>query len=215
MIIFSLGMTGRIQFTQGPHSNVWFDLSKSTNKGKINLLTPNGSLYFDDTRRMGNVEVITHQEIPYYFSKLGPDLLALALDEKTWISLENWLTIFSLKRLQNKEICQILLDQDLVAGIGNYLKSEILYYAGVAPQRIVSTITKTEWDRIRICAHKIILLSYSYGGLTIESFISPDGSPGRYPKAVYGNKQDPSGNPVIRITTKDNRSTFWVPNIQS
>lgn len=198
MIIFSLGMTGRIQYKEGDHSHVIFTLDNGL------------KIYFDDYRYMGSVDVIPNNAIDYYFKDIGPDLLQLSLDTDTWIPLEMWLNIF--KKRNNRIIYKVLKDQSLVAGIGNYLVCEILYYAQISPLRKSSSLNDDEWDRIRICAHAIIRLSYAYNGLTIESFISPDGTRGMYPKVVYGEKTDPHGNPVERI--KFDQTAHWVPAIQ-
>lgn len=92
--------------------------------------------------------------------------------------------------------------------------SEILYYAGILPERKINTITLQEWETLRVVAHKIILLSYSHGGFTIKDFISPDGQLGTYPAAVYGKKLDPYGNPVISMKTSNGRTSHWVAAIQ-
>lgn len=217
MIISSFGMTGHYQYTQGAHSRIRFDIAEAIPNGLIRIVKHSFSLYFDDYRYFGNVKCIPNSEIPTYFSKLGPDLLQLALDEQTWIPLQQWVSIYTQKRLLKREVSDVLMDQDLVASIGNYLSVEILYYAGVNPHRLVETISLEEWDRIRINAHRVVVISYSYGGFTIESFISPDGSHGMYPAAVYGtvkNKPvDPLGNPIIRDKGKK-RTCHWVPAIQ-
>lgn len=214
MIIVSLGMSGRLQYDSGNHSHVRFDISDCEVKGAFKIMKPAFSLYFDDSRYMGGVDIIPNEGIPLYFKDFGPDLLQHALDEKTWIPLDKWMSIFGQKRLQKWCVCDVLMEQSLIAGIGNYLRSEILYYAGVHPYRIVLSLTAEEWDRIRICSHKIVLLSYSYGGFTIESFISPDGARGMYPAAVYGRTHDPYGNPVVTSKGKDGRTSHWVPAIQ-
>lgn len=199
MIIFSLGMTGRLQYTAGNHSHVSFNLEHC-------------QLYFDDYRYMGSVDIIPHSGIGFYFKDIGPDLLQLALDDKTWIPLDIWLYIFRKDRLKNIIIYKVLKDQSLVSGIGNYLVSEILYGARISPLRKVSSLSDDDWNRIRISAHEVIRLSYSYNGLTIESFISPDGTLGTYPRVVYGKQMDPLGNPVEKL--RIDQTAHWVPIMQ-
>lgn len=214
VIVVSLGMTGRLQYNPGHHTHIHFNISESEIKGSFRILRPAFTLYYDDYRYMGSVDIIPTANMPMYLGNIGPDLLAAALDEKTWIPSTTWLAIFTQKKIQKWSICKALLDQNLVASIGNYIKVEVLYYAGILPQRIVSTITLQEWETLRVVAHKIILLSYSYGGFTIRDFISPDGQWGQYPAAVYGKKQDSYGNIVISGKTSDGRTSHWVPAIQ-
>jgi len=190
IIIVSLGMVGRLQYTPGNHTHIYFNIGKFEIKGNFHIMRPTFTLYFDDYRYMGSIDIIPTSHISMYLGNIGPDLLAAALDEKTWISSQIWLSIFTQKRIQKWAICKALLDQSLIAGIGNYVKAEVLYYAQILPQRILSTITLQEWETLRIVSHKIILLSYSYGGFTIKDFISPDGVKGLYPAAVYGKTHD-------------------------
>lgn len=243
MIIISLGMTGSMRYQPGNHSHIEFAIgeyithnslenlptspsikesqivSHSTSNLSIapmqlRILQPKFKLYFDDSRRMGWMDLISNTEINDYFKNIGPDLLHLSLDKNTWIPLDKWLQIFCKPRRMKKNIFTTLHDQSYVASIGNYLAAEILYYSGVSPHRKLETITTNEWDTIRINAHKIVYLSYSYKGLTIESFISPSGNPGRYPRVVYGQPHDPLGNPVITETMSNGRTAHWVPAIQ-
>ena len=217
MIIASLGMSGRFQYNQGNHSHIRLDICEHRFEGPFHIIyheNPVCSLWFDDTRYMGSIDIIPNISVSLYFRDMGPDLLQAALDEKTWISLETWISIFTQKKLLKRAICDVIMDQSLIGGIGWYLQTEILYYAGVHPERLIESITTEEWDRIRISAHKVILLSYSYGGFTIESFISPDGSLGLYPAAVYGKKHDPTGNEIISEKLTNGRTSHWVPAIQ-
>lgn len=217
VIIVSLGMVGRLQYTEGNHSHVKLNINKFEIKGSLKILRQEFNLYFDDYRYIGGVNVIPNININFYFKDIGPDLLQLALDEKTWISQDTWMQIFNPKRVKNKLISNILLDQSFVAGIGKYLETEILYYSGIHPKRKGGDITYEEWNQIRINAHKIVVCSYSYGGLTIKDFISPDGKPGLYPSAIYGKKYDPLGYLIINehlTNSKNSRMIHYVPEIQ-
>jgi formamidopyrimidine-DNA glycosylase len=212
-IIVSLGMAGRLQYTQGNHSHVCFEISDCQVTGPFRVMKHVFNLYYEDPRYMGGVDIIPNHGLSLYFKDQGPCLLQASLDEQTWISLERWIQIFAQKKFENRMICDILLEQSLVAGIGNYLRAEILYYSGINPTRKVQSITLDEWDRIRSSSHKVINLAYQHNGFTIESFISPDGTYGTYPAAVYGKTHDPTGNPVVKTDVKD-RKIHWVPAIQ-
>lgn len=214
IIVVSLGMTGRLQYSQGNHSHINLAIGEYQILGSLRIIRPSFVLYFDDQRYMGHFDIIPVSGIGIYLKGIGPDLLQAALDEKTYISSEHWKQIFNLKKVKKWKICKALLDQDLIAGIGNYIKSEVLYYSKIHPERTVETLTDEELEVLRIVCHKIIMLSYSYGGFTIESFISPDGSWGKYPAAVYGKQFDSCGNPVIKGKTSDGRTSHWVPSLQ-
>jgi formamidopyrimidine-DNA glycosylase len=213
MIIVSLGMEGRLQYQSGNHSHIRFDIGTSVKKGILNILTKEFSLYFDDYRYMGSVDIIPNANVNIYFKDYGIDILELALDEKTWLSFDKWIAIFNQKKLQNRMIGAVLNDPSVMSSVGNYLRSEILYYSFINPQRIVKTLTQDEWDRLRICTHQILLVSYSYGGFTIQSFISPNGEYGKYPAAVYKKDYDAMDNPISKIKI-GTQTVHWVPAIQ-
>lgn len=202
VMIASLGMTGRFQYVEEKHSHVYFELNEEQ------------KLYFEDSRRFGRIDIMTADKEKEYLSDLGPDLLQHALT--TWITETEWSALYKPKLLKRK-ICDILLDQSILAGIGNYLVSEILYYAGVHPLRIGNTITAEELELIRIHAHKVVLCSYEHGGFTIESFISPSKRSGKYPAMVYGKYKDPNGYKVIHQKTsnaKGARTVHFVDELQ-
>lgn len=75
MIIVYLGMVGRFQFDQGNHSHVRFDICDFEIKGSFKVLKYTFSLYFDDYRYMGGVDIIPNAGIPIYFRDIGPDIL--------------------------------------------------------------------------------------------------------------------------------------------
>lgn len=214
LIIISLGMEGRVQYSPGNHSHIRFDIGSTKTLDILHIINFDFSVYFDDTRYMGDVSIIPKANLPIFLQHFGPDLLALALDESTWISLDQWITIFNKPKYKNTPICKLLLDPSLVYGIGNYLKSEILYFSSIHPHRVASSLSVQEWDLLRINSHKIIVLSYNYQGCTIQSYISPDGQHGTYPCSVYHKQYDPNGYKVTSLATKDGRTSWFVPEIQ-
>lgn len=197
IIVTSFGMEGRWLINKtGSHSHIL--LSVGHRRGKEEL-----QLVYDDTRYFGSVCLITDYD--KFISRFGPDPLAED------ISPETWSEIFRRKKGQ---ICAVLLDQEVISGVGNYLKSEILYRARIRPDRKVEDLTDEELERIRVETHNAIRESYRHGGLTIRSFWAPDGSAGVFPVQVYNRDYDPEGNEVVRSKCKDGRTTFWVPTVQ-
>jgi formamidopyrimidine-DNA glycosylase len=227
VIVFSLGMTGAFRFNKETHSHVIFhlhagdatvDAAASAGDAAVEaVVSAVKSFNFTDTRRFGDATFLNIEDLDDNLSNLGPDLLEAALN--TPISKKKWLEIFNQPsarglKIGKRAICIILLEQNFVAGIGNYLKSEILYYSGILPDRLACDLSDEEWEKMRTVAHHIIKVSYLYGGLTIESYISPDGKMGKYPTAVYNKQKDPLGNKIIKGTTKDKRTSYWVDEIQ-
>lgn len=186
-LIFSLGMTGRIQYEPDIHS-------------KVSLEFNGFMLYFVDSRGFGGLEIRDTKGYNKIINKLGPDILSEEVDSETWFK------IFEKKK--RAKIEAVLLDQSVISGIGNYLKSEILYFSGILPNRLVGTLSQEELENLRYHSHRIIRLSYSFGGFTIKDFISPDGSLGKYKPAVYNQLYDPENNEVKK--TGSQRNTFYV-----
>jgi formamidopyrimidine-DNA glycosylase len=210
-IITSLGMSGRLTFTPGNHTHIRFDIGVTEKVGVLSVVKSTFSIYFDDQRYMGNIEVVRPEDSSAYFNALGPDLLQAARVDATWITQDQWHKIFKGRR---RAMCDVLTMQELVSGIGWYLMTDILYYSGIHPERRSDTLTKDEWELIRVNAHKVIRLSYAYGGFTIESFISPDGKLGNYPAAIYGKQKDSVGHTIVHKKISASRSIHYVEEIQ-
>lgn len=203
LMIASLGMTGRFQYKEEKHCHITFSLEDES------------KFYFNDPRRFGGLDVIPADQEAKYLSDLGPDILQHALDDN-WISNEKWTELYKPK-LMRRKIFDILLDQSIIAGLGLYLVTDLLYHAGVHPLRLGNTITTEELDLIRIHAHKVVLSSYQQKGLTISDFISPDGSLGKYQAAIYGKYKDPNGHKIIHqkaSNAKGARTVHFVLEIQ-
>lgn len=211
ILVTSLGMTGRWCYDNPKHARLTLHCAKVQCLGVMRVLSSHMKLYYDDTRGFGNVSAVPRVYTDLYFKDLGPDVLEHALT--TPITATDWLNILCVKKNRNKKICDILTDQSMVAGIGWYLQTDILYYAGVHPLRTGASITNEEWERIRSIAHDVIKLSYAYGGLTIESFINPDGTLGSYPAAIYGKQCDALNN-VVQHQKIGTRTVHWVSEIQ-
>lgn len=190
-IIFSFGMTGKVQYTNDIHAHVSFEF--------------NGfRIYFVDSRRFGCIEVFDEKKYNASINKLGPDILAYELDSEMWINI--------FRKKNRSKIDAVLLDQAVVSGIGNYLKSEILYHSGILPDRLVKNISDEELETLRYHSHKIINESYNMGGFTIKDFSAPDGSSGGFRPSVYGLKYDPENYKILKTGTQ--RNTFYVPEKQ-
>lgn len=191
-----LGMEGKWLWKPGKHSGVEMIFEDQT------------QLFFDDSRHFGRLEWLNPESYRKKLASLGPDLLQEDLEE------EKWFQIIENKRIKRKEVADFLLDQKRVSGIGNYLKSEILYRARIRPNRPLSSLESPEKTRLLQVTRETIRESYRWGGFTIASYISPNGKEGGFIARVYQKKTSPEGYQVIRGQFKDRRTTFWVPEVQ-
>ncbi len=204
----TLGMEGRWIETPTKHSNLWFELGDIIKGKNVKIVIFEDNLYFDDSRHFGNITILSESGYADKLKSIGPDLLS---DD---IKVEEWLSKAKNPRIKNKQICDYLMEQKYFSGIGNYLKSEVLYAAKIKPDRIMSNLSDVELITILECAKHKIKESYQSNGLTIRSYISPNGELGTFERSVYGKETDPDGNDVVQTVFKDKRTTHWVPSIQ-
>lgn len=106
----------------------------------------------------------------------------------------------------------IINQKAILSGIGNYLKSEILYDAKISPLRKLRNITLNEWKTIFNSATKI---ANKMLDILAEGMNSPDYAE-KYinEMKIYRKNIDPKGNKIIKHKTKTNRTTFYVKQLQ-
>jgi len=167
-------------------------------------------IYFEDHRHQGAVEFKSRNELDTKLKKLGPDLLSES------ISYDQYSRIFYVTAKRNPEwqICQFLMDQSKLSGIGNYLKADVLYLCRIRPDRLLKNISEQDVINLYNTSIGLIKEAFQAGGLTIKNFYTIDGEVGLYNKRIYGRKYDVYGNQVIKTELKDKRTTHWVPAIQ-
>jgi DNA-formamidopyrimidine glycosylase len=185
------------------HSNIMLAFGYNKN----NMWYLQEEAFYDDTRHFGIFKICNGNEIQFLKEKLGPDILN---DEITDDEFKN-----CFKNVQKWEICKALMEQNIVSGIGNYLKSEILYRARILPNRKVETLTDNDFRILKRVAVKTIKLSYESNGFTFDSYIDPDNNIGKFEVLVYGKKVDIFGYNIIKSKFSDGRSTYWVKERQS
>ena len=117
----------------------------------------------------------------------------------------------------DRVITENLMDQAIVSGVGNYLKSECLYFAGISPHRVCSSISDQDLRHLNNTIKSVIRQSYKTGGATIYTFQNFEGEKGQYTSrfAVYNQENDPQGREVQSFTSPEGRTTFWVPEAQT
>ncbi len=137
------------------------------------------AVYFRDVRKFGKVRWLAAGEIEPRLSKLGVDALAADTD-----------TLWLAARSRKIPIKSLLLDQSVIAGVGNIYADEALFAAGVRPTRRCDRVSRTTAASIVVEVKRILLRSIETGGSSISDYISPDGSDGGYQdeRMVYARK---------------------------
>ncbi|QDT35891.1 DNA-formamidopyrimidine glycosylase [Stratiformator vulcanicus] len=175
-------------------------------------LDDGNDLWFWDRRGLGTLRLYTPDE---YEAALGPDRLG---PEPLDMSTADWK-----QRLtgRSREIKVALLDQKLVAGIGNLYAAEILHAARIDPRRRTEGLSGREIGRIAARAIEILNEAIRYEGSTLSdgTYRNAINGEGRYQNEhrVYGRAGQPCGScgkaTIVRIVQAQ-RATFYCPKCQ-
>ena len=146
--------------------------------------------------------------------EIGPEPL-----DKTF-TLKKFTNLINQNKKRKKTIKEILMDQRVIAGIGNIYANEILWEAKINPFKSVGELTEEEIKKLFFSLKKILNLAIEYHGSTISDEMYRDifGKEGKYGgiRKVYqreGEKCLRCGTPILR-TIQANRSTFYCPKCQ-
>lgn len=191
------GMTGQWSPIQGKHPCFIFEFMNNT------------KLYFNDPRHFGSIRFTNnYQDLVIKLNTLGWE----PFQDK----LEDWLPYLYSKLSSDKTIAELLMDQTVFSGVGNYVKCDSLYLAKISPWRKGNSLSREEIQNLCNSIIDVCRTSYNHQGATISTFKDPFGNEGKYSSffRVYGRKTDSFGNKVIKETTPDKRTTHWCSIIQ-
>jgi formamidopyrimidine-DNA glycosylase len=198
-LVFHLGMSGHWRVDPGAigkHDH--FILQ--TDDGRVVAL--------NDARRFGSLDLVATDELEDWppFKALGPEPLDLDPRELQ-------------RRLAGRTaaIKLLLLDQRIVAGLGNIYVCEALYRAGIHPKRAGGSVSLRRLERLVRAIRDVLGEAIAAGGSTLKDFASPDGELGYFSKAfaVYDREGRPCGcGGTVRRFVQGGRSTFYCPRCQ-
>lgn len=172
-------------------------------------LTDGTALYFNDMRLFGYLKLVTAREKDTIIKKFGPEPHSVEFDDAAFIA-----------RLQKRRVSikAALLDQSLIAGLGNIYVDETLWRAKIAPDRRANTLSQEEIVSIRRYAKKVLNEAIGAGGTTFRSFSDTAGKAGSYMKKlkVFQKNGQPCSRCGTRIikTRVAGRGTHWCPQCQ-
>jgi formamidopyrimidine-DNA glycosylase len=198
----TLGMTGEWNFPEPGQmdKNVAFIMHLSNGK----------ELHFNDIRHFGTVKFVRGvAETQAKLQTLGPDLLAGELTAA-------YLAQICAKQT-NKTLAEILMNQKLVSGVGNYIKSEALYRAKLSPWRRGGQMTSVEVEELLKQLTWVSETSYQHRGATLATYRDVVGQIGSFSQflQVYQKETCPLGHRIKREETPDKRTSWWVPEVQT
>ncbi|MEM6369512.1 MAG: endonuclease VIII [Myxococcota bacterium] len=162
------------------------------------------------------IEVLLEGELDHhpFISRLGPDPLS---DPVQAIEAR-----FKDVRFAGRRLAQLLLEQEFVAGLGNYLRSEILHHARIAPTRRPKELSSPELRRLAKSTYLMCNRSYELGGITRPPSeakrMKAAGQPRwKYRHYVFGRARGrcPRCEEAIRKDTLAGRRLYWCSNCQA
>ncbi len=220
-LLLHLGMTGQL-FTQTAKSP---RLLNSTAAGALQTNTsarfePDShthlqlhfadhgeSVFFRDVRKFGKVRWLGVGQSDPRLEKLGIDALSAGGADLHAAASSRRIPIKSL-----------LLDQSVLAGIGNIYADEALFGAGVRPKRAAWRVSRASCEHVVSEVKRVLLRSIETGGSSISDYVNPDGSDGGYQdeRMVYARTGEPCrrcGSSIKRIVITQ-RSSHYCPSCQ-
>ena len=211
VLIIHLGMSGRFMIRHDPAASL-------LPHDHLVLTTENGTQYaLNDPRRFGLVALAEGRSLDDHklFQGLGPEPLGNGFDGPT---------LSAALAGRRTPIKSALLDQRVVAGLGNIYVCEALFWSGISPKRLATTVQGARAERLVQAIRRVLNEAIAAGGSTLRDFKHHDGELGYFQHhfAVY----DREGKPCpscdgdleacggIRRIVQSGRSTFYCPRRQ-
>ena len=203
VLLIHLGMSGQIKIQNKKYEKIKHDHINIVVKTECDLTY---NITYNDPRRFGFIDLLKKKDIHKHFllNKLGVEALGREL------------TVSNLKPLfinRKKSIKNTLIDQTVIAGIGNIYASEILYKAKINPFRSTNSLSEIDLESIIKACRFILKKAIKLGGTTIKNHAQPDGKLGYFKQKlkVYGRAGKKCFSCKNNILNKSiaNRSTYY------
>ena len=197
-----LGMSGslRIATSDQPirkhdHIDIVFE------EGKI--------LRYHDPRRFGSVFWLPDESGHSLLENLGPEPLSDEFDGDY---------LFKASRGRKVAVKLLVMNAQVVVGVGNIYANEALFNAGIRPDRPAGGISRARYQRLAVEIKTILASAIESGGTTLRDFVREDGSPGYFKQrlAVYGRGGEPCHHcgKALTETRLGNRTTVFCRRCQ-
>ena len=210
VLLLHLGMSGSVRIHQqkpdiGQHDHFMLEMAPQIgNAGRSYVV-------LNDPRRFGWIDLFTESAMQKH--KLLVGLGTEPLGNK-----------FSAARLESAfkgrsvSVKNALLNQALIAGIGNIYANEALFLSGISPRRKAGTITGVRADRLATAIVTTLNAAIEDGGTSLRDHVQPDGKIGYFVQrlAVYGQvgKPCPRCSSLIKTIIQSGRSSFYCSRCQ-
>ena len=202
-LLLHLGMSGNLRVVPAATPRLRHD--------HFDLLLDSGvALRFNDPRRFGSL-IYTRGEPREHplLERLGPEPFSAAFDADY---------LYRITRGRRVAIKQLLMNSQLVVGVGNIYASEALFRARLRPGRAARSLTRADAARLVRAVRAVLRQAIRSGGTTLRDYLGADGAPGYFRQRLYvyerrGKPCRRCGTPV-RAVTQGQRSTYYCPSCQ-
>ncbi len=221
-LLLHLGMTGQLFSTEAtsvrllsasrrssltPEEQARFTPDKHTHL-RLSFEDGGPGVFFRDVRKFGKVRLLRPGEREPRLERLGVDALDASGEQ-----------LFRAARKRRIPVKLLLLDQSVLAGVGNIYADEALFAASIRPSRRAERLTRRDCERLAPAVVQVLRRSIETGGSSISDFVAPDGSDGRYQdeRFVYARAGEPCrrcGEAIRRIVIGQ-RSTHFCRRCQA
>jgi formamidopyrimidine-DNA glycosylase len=208
VMLVHLGMSGSLTHREDGFRADDFD----PRHDHLEFLLDDGSrLVYNDPRRFGLIRLVERASLTSTpeLKGLGPEPLSREFNASYLAAKASGRTA---------AIKNVIMDQRIVAGIGNIYASEILFRAGVRPMRRAGRVTQSEIEKITAATPVILRAAIGSNGTTFRSYRDSRGQPGRFAERlrVYGREGEPcfTCSTPIRNVVVGQRASFYCPKCQ-
>jgi len=202
-LLLHLGMSGSLRVMPGDTPRLTHD--------HVDLLLDSGqTLRFNDPRRFGSLHWLTEDPARHPLLRdLAPEPLGDDFDAAY---------LHRVSRGRRVAIKQLVMNSQLVVGVGNIYASEALFRAGVRPGRAARSLTRDECARLVKAIRAVLAMAIRFGGTTLRDYVGADGRPGYLRRKLHvyergGEACRRCGTP-IRQLVQGQRSTYYCPSCQ-
>jgi len=202
-LLVHLGMSGNLRAVPADTPRLTHD--------HFDLVLDSGlALRFNDPRRFGSLIYTAGDPARHpLLARLAPEPFARAFDADY---------LWRISRRRRVALKQLVMNSQLVVGVGNIYASEALFRARLRPQRQARSLTRAEAARLVKSVRAVLAQAIRAGGTTLRDYLGADGSPGYFRQRLYVYER--GGRPCrrcrtpIRAISQGQRSTYYCPSCQ-
>ena len=213
-LLIHLGMSGKILVSDSKIGNYFYESSKLAKHDHVIFELNGGTIItYNDPRRFGAMDLAKTDDLNNhkFLEKLGPEPLG-----------NNFNSDYLKIELSKKEspIKNVLLNQSVVAGLGNIYVCEALFMSGISPKKIACKISKNKCEELVQNIRAVLISAIEAGGSSLKDFTDIQGNSGyfQFEFYVYGRENEycktTNCDRKIKRISQSGRSSFYCPYCQ-